>query len=217
MKLLNTILNIIFPVNCIFCKKDGIEICENCLSSCDEAEMQDADWIFPLYDYRNPIIKKAVWFLKYNGKKRIAHFFANIMYGKIMEELSELSTLENFTDPILIPIPLSKKRQKSRGFNQSLLICESIIEIHKDENNFLIEKNVLIKPKDGEHQANIKERSKRLENIVGSFSVINPYKIKNRNIILIDDVLTTGATLGEAKKMLKNAGARKVIAFTIAH
>ena len=77
--------------------------------------------------------------------------------------------------------------------------------------------NVLIKPQETEHQARIHNRSARLKNIVGSFSVKNEELIKNKNIILIDDITTTGATLTEAKKVLKHAGARKIIAFTVAH
>lgn len=124
--------------------------------------------------------------------------------------------MENFREPILIPIPLSKKRYKERGYNQVELICKKLIEIDNDV-NFKLETNILIKSKDVEHQARIKNRRERLENIVGSFGVKNIELVKNRNIILIDDILTTGATLNEAKKILKKAGARKVIAFTLAH
>ncbi|KKS56700.1 MAG: Competence protein F, partial [Candidatus Nomurabacteria bacterium GW2011_GWF1_42_40] len=80
-----------------------------------------------------------------------------------------------------------------------------------------LEKDILIKPKDTKHQAHIENRSERLKNIIGSFTVKNSEIIKGRNIILIDDILTTGATLSEARKVLKRAGARKVIAFTVAH
>jgi predicted amidophosphoribosyltransferase len=79
------------------------------------------------------------------------------------------------------------------------------------------ENNILIKPKDTEHQARIRHRTERLKNIVGSFVVQSPESVKNRNIILIDDIVTTSATLNEAKKMLKSSGARKIIAFTVAH
>ncbi|KKP65076.1 MAG: Phosphoribosyltransferase, partial [Candidatus Nomurabacteria bacterium GW2011_GWF2_35_12] len=71
--------------------------------------------------------------------------------------------------------------------------------------------------KETEHQVNIKDRRDRLKNLSDSFSVKNPEIIKDKNIILIDDVLTTGATLTEAKKILKSFGAKKVIAFTVAH
>lgn len=226
MGFLNTILNIIFPVHCISCGASGMDLCLMCLSDAPPAERESAKWIFPLYDYRHPPIKKALWLFKYKGKKRLASIFAETLHGKIMEELSELSVMENFREPILIPIPLSPKRYRERGYNQAGLICEELIKIDNlrhgvdEKMNFSLEKNILIKPKDTKHQAHIENRSERLKNIIGSFSIKNSGKenlIKNRNIILIDDIITTGATLTEAKKILKNSGARKVIAFTVAH
>ena len=185
------------------------------MASFPEAERECAKWIFPLYDYRHPLVKKSIWLLKYKNKRNVAEIFAESLYGRILEELADLSRMENFRDPVIIPIPLAKKRMHERGFNQSLLISKKISKL--SSGNLILEKDVLIKPKDTEHQARIENRNERLKNIVGSFRVINEEKIKNRNIILIDDVTTTGATLGEAKKVLKQAGARKVIAFTVAH
>jgi ComF family protein len=218
---LNTILDIVFPAKCLSCGENGSELCLNCLSASPVAERESAKWIFPLYDYRHPTIKKSLWLLKYNGKKRLANVFAEIIYEKMMEELSELSVMENFTEPVLIPIPLSPKRYRERGFNQAELICKEIIKISKIRGEvFTLEKNILIKPKDTEHQARIRDRRERLKNLVGSFTIKNDEQaklIKNRNIILIDDITTTGATLAEARKTLKKSGARKVIAFTVAH
>jgi competence protein ComFC len=216
MNFLNTILNIVFPIKCLSCGKPGEDLCSDCIGELRGAERESEKWIFPLYDYRDKIIKKAVWLLKYNGKKRIADVFGRVLYGRIMEELADLSQLENFNKPLLIPIPLSGQRRRERGFNQTELICEKLIKLDAGE-NFFLEKNVLIKVKDTEHQARIKNRKERLENIIGSFSIKNKERIKNRNIILIDDVTTTGGTLKEAKKVLKNSGARKIIAFTVAH
>ena len=216
---LDTILNVIFPVYCVLCGKEGSDLCLECLSDSPPALRESADWIFPLFDYRHPPIKKSLWFLKYKNKKRLADIFAEVMHGKIIEELSELSVMKNFRDPVLIPIPLSSKRYRERGYNQAELICKKLIEIEEKNafNNFKLEKNVLIKIKETEHQVNIKDRRDRLKNLSDSFSVKNPEIIKNKNIILIDDVLTTGATLTEAKKILKSFGAKKVIAFTVAH
>lgn len=216
MRFLNIVLDIIFPVNCISCKEKGVDLCVKCLLSSPEPERESADWIFPLFDYRHPPIKKAIWLLKYKGKKRLASVFADVMYSRILEELADLAQFENFRNPVLIPIPLAPKRHHERGFNQATLLCNALVKL--DENkNFALEKNILVKPKDTEHQARIEDRSKRLKNIIGSFVVKNPEKIKNRNIILIDDVTTTGATLSEAKKTLRQAGAKKIIAFAIAH
>ena len=213
---LNTLFDVIFPSICISCKKNKGFLCQSCIIISPSSEKESADWIFPIFDYRHPPIKRAIWLLKYKGKKDIAYIFAEIMYERILEELADLYKLENFKNPILIPIPLSLKRLRERGFNQSLLICKKLIEIDKNT-NLTLEKDILIKPKETEHQAKIENREKRLKNILGSFSVKNIEKIKGKNIILIDDVTTTGATLTEARKILKKAGAKKIIAFTIAH
>jgi len=212
----NSLLNLVFPVNCVSCGKTGVDLCMICLSDSPPAERESAKWIFPLYDYRHPPIKKALWLLKYKGKKRLAGIFAEVMHDKIMEELSDLVVIENFNDAIFIPIPLSKKRYQERGYNQAELICKELIELDK-EKNFKLKKNILIKPKETEHQAHIKDRRDRLKNLSDSFAVKNAELIKARNLILIDDITTTGATLVEARKVLKQAGARKIIAFTVAH
>lgn len=220
MYILDTILNIVFPVNCVSCGKDGSELCKDCLLNPPPALRESANWIFPLFDYRHSSIKKSIWLLKYKNRKRLAGVFAEVLYDKITEELSELSMMKNFRNPILIPIPLSAKRLKERGYNQTELICKKLIEIdikNKFINNLKLERNVLVKTKETEHQVKIKDRRDRLKNLANSFSVKNSEFIKNKNIILIDDVLTTGATLTEAKKTLKQFGAKKVIAFTIAH
>ncbi len=216
MSFLNALLDIVFPTKCISCNLTGYDLCINCLSNSPIAERESAKWIFPLYDYRHPPIKKALWLFKYKGKKRLANIFAEIIYGKILEELSDWSIIENFKNAILVPIPLSAKRYKERGYNQAELICKELIKIDGNE-NFKLVNNVLIKPKETEHQARIENRSERLKNIIGSFSVKNEELIKHANIILIDDITTTGATLDEAKKVLKRAGAKKIIAFTVAH
>ena len=217
MNFLNTILDIVFPVNCLSCGKSGVSLCIKCISSSFPAERENANWIFSSYDYRNPLIKKSISLLKYKNKRKIASVFAEVIYGSISEELSDLSDFHNFKNPILIPIPLARKRMRERGFNQAELICAELIKIDKNNKTFSIENNVLTKPKDSEHQAKIRNRSERLKNIIGTFAIKNENLIKGKNIILIDDVTTTGATLAEAKKILKKSGAKKVIAFTLAH
>lgn len=220
MKILNTILDIVFPNYCIICSEKGPTLCINCLSRAQPSEKEVDPYIYPIYDYRDTIIKKSIWNLKYKNKRDLSKIFAEILYSRILEELADLEMLENFKDPILIPIPLSKKRLRERGYNQSLLIALELEKINKHKNqkmSYRLLKNVLIKNKETIHQAHVKNKKERLENLIGSFSVINKELIKNQNIILLDDVVTTGATLKEAKKELKKNGARKVIAFTVAH
>ncbi len=220
MRFLNTIkeniLNLVFPVHCLSCGTSGSDLCMKCINDFPPAERETAGWIFPLFDYRHPSVKNGLWLFKYKNKKRLAKIFAEILYGKILEELSDLSVMQNFNDAILIPIPLSKKRYRERGYNQAELLCKELVKLDSNV-NYKLENNVLVKPKETEHQARIENRAERLKNIVGSFALQNENSIKNRNIILIDDITTTGATLTEAKKILKKSDARKIIAFTIAH
>ena len=192
---LNSILSIIFPSKCLSCGEPGSDFCIKCLRDAPAAERESAEWISPLYDYRHPSIKKALWLLKYKGKKRLAKIFAEAMYGGILEELSELSVLENFRDPILIPIPLAKKRYRERGFNQAELICRELIKLDSDTHlrhsvnvsgaNFTLEKNVLIKPLETKHQAHIENRSERLKNIVGSFAIKNNEPVKSHKPLML--------------------------------
>lgn len=230
--LLKIALDIIFPSKCALCGASGWDLCLKCLSLSPPAERECAEWVFPLFDYRHPPLKKAIWLLKYRGKKKLAEAFAEILYGRILEELADLRALKNFNNPIIIPIPLSRARQRERGYNQTELICKGLIKLDeknsgqnhlrhgadiKSGKNFSRGENVLIKIKETEHQARLKNRSERLKNLSGTFAVKNAEAIKERNIILIDDVTTTGATLNEAKRILKENGAGKIIAFTVAH
>ncbi len=219
MNILDTILDIIFPTKCLGCGKSSYYLCSSCLSSSPQAERECAKWIFPVFDYRHPVVKKSIWLLKYKNKRKLAEIFAEPIYLKLMEELSDLETLENFTKPVLVPIPLSKERFKERGFNQSELICNALIRIGKEnkQNTFEVIKDVLVKKVDTVHQANIENRSTRLKNLKGTFGIKNENSLKGRNIILVDDIITTGATLNEARKVLKEMGAKKIIAVTIAH
>jgi ComF family protein len=185
------------------------------LASLDKAERPTEEWVFSLFDYRDKRVKEAIWHLKYKNRKKMAKTLARALYEHIVEELLELKTFGNFRDPLVIPIPLSRKRYFERGYNQAKLIAKEVCKLSAGE--LKLAHRALIKHKETEHQAHIKEREKRLLNLRDSFSVPKKERVSDRNIILIDDVTTTGATLEEAKRILKESGAKKVIAFTVAH
>jgi len=212
----NTILDFIFPRYCINCNKNDTFLCQECLNKIPISQEILNNNIYAIFDYQNIIIKKAIWMLKYKNKKEIAKILAPIIYERLLEELSEKISLNNFINPLLIPIPLSKKRLRIRSFNQSELLCKELKNI--DTNKlFAFENKVLYKIKNTKNQVEIKNGKERLKNLENCFIVKNPEIIKNKNIILLDDVITTGATLKEARKTLIRAGAKKIIAFTVAH
>ncbi|MDP9249367.1 MAG: ComF family protein [bacterium] len=219
MNFWHTILSAVFPEKCLGCGKAGTALCPECVAAWPGAERESAKWIFPVYDYRHPLVKKALWLFKYKGKRGLAPTFAEIIYEMMLEEISELGVMENFREPMLVPIPLSPKRLRERGYNQAELMCVELIKINalRRDTNISFAKNILTKTKDTEHQAHIRDRRQRIENMRDTFSVPNPNLVAGQNIILVDDILTTGATLSEARRVLRDAGARKIIAFTVAH
>ncbi len=168
-----------------------------------------------LYDYRAPLVREAVWMLKYRGSKKIAALLAALLYEELLAFLEEYAPLSDFTNPLLIPIPLSRKRERERGFNQCVLLTDELGKLDGGR-NFSVSKIALRKMKDTPSQTKTDKRSERLENLKDCF-LADQKEVARRNIILIDDVATTGATLAEARRTLRAAGARKVIAFTIAH
>ena len=180
--MLSSILDLVFPAHCISCGTSGADLCLSCISEFPGAERESAKWIFPLFDYRHPPAKKALWLLKYKNKRRIAAVFAEMLYGRMLEELSELQVLENFNNPLLIPIPLSPKRYRERGYNQAELICLELVNLDT-EKNIELNSRILIKIKETEHQARIKNRNIRLKNLENSYGVKNEALLKGRNII----------------------------------
>jgi competence protein ComFC len=169
-----------------------------------------------LFDYSDEMIKRMIWLLKYKRNKRIARVFGEILNDYLIEEISERIVFSNFTDPVLIPIPLSKKRMRERGYNQSELIARELISAGGEVFNTL-STDIIKRKRDAQSQTSLKDRRARIENMKGAFSVYSHGKIKGRNIIVLDDVTTTGSTLNEARKVLLDAGARQVLCVAIAH
>lgn len=168
-----------------------------------------------VFDYKNPLVRQAIWELKYRGNSKVAVLLAQCLHEELAEELAERKAALNFSAPILIPVPLSKKRLRERGFNQCELLADAL-ETVDGGNFFEVRRDLLIKVRDTESQTK-KNRTARLKNLENCFAVKTPTEISGRNIILLDDVITTGATVDEARRTLKRAGARKVLCVAVAH
>jgi ComF family protein len=169
-----------------------------------------------VFSYKYPFCKTAIWEIKYKANKIITRKFANILYEAILEEMSDIILFNGGQKLTLVPIPVDKKSLKEKGFNQSNLLTQKIFEIDGGK-NFAVDLNILEKIKETEHQVRVKNRLKRLENLIGCFSVKNPSYVKGKSFIVVDDVITTGATMTEVERALKTAGAKNVYGFSIAH
>ena len=180
-----------------------------------------------IFEYRDPLVKTLVWEIKYRGNMNLTSLASEFLLEELTSCLSEAELFQNFTDPILIPIPLSPARSRERGFNQCERIAEAMEKTMKKTMKksgagiFTLRKDILMKKDKARRQTETKNKTERVKNIRGSF-VINANcsikaSIKGRNIILLDDVVTTGATLEEASRVLKAAGARKILKIALAH
>jgi predicted amidophosphoribosyltransferase len=233
----NYILNTLFPVKCVGCEVRGSFLCVKCLEKIESAE-REFENIFAATIYGDKIIKKAIWLLKFNGIKKIAEPLAELIIRRLPPDLLG-NSVSKYQEWLIVPVPLSKIRLKERRFNQAELIAKHLTDklkapppnlpLGKGEEapsfrrglgeafKFHLETNVLYKTRHTDSQVSIKNRNERLNNLKNSFAVKNPHLIKGKNIILVDDVYTTGATITEARKTLKKAGAKKVIVITVAH
>lgn len=184
-----------------------------------------------IFNYKNTLCRQAIWEIKYRANKKLIRDFSLLLYEYILEDLSDLNTFDNFWNPILIPIPSSLTRKKEKGFNQCELIARELIKIDKERNtnNFTLLENFLIKRVDTPHQTKVSNRKKRLENLKDTFSInsnqglaLNLQKdstLVSHSYIIIDDVITTGATMNEAFRALKSIGVNinKVRGYALAH
>jgi len=179
-------------------------------------EIEDENLIV-LFDYKDSKVKTMIWELKYKGNRKIANKFAEMLLDVLQHELAERAIFENFISPILIPIPISNQRRRERGWNQTETLSE---EIKKVDTESLLEYNpkILIKHIHTDSQARTHAtKRERMKNLTNSMYISDPEKIKNRCVILLDDVTTSGVTLAEARRVLKSAGAKKVLCVALAH
>jgi len=152
-------------------------------------------------------LQKIVKLLKYNRLQDKADFLGNFMY-----EYSKVVKLkiENF---IVMPIPLASRKLRERGFNQAELIARGFLRFAgKPE---LLMAGNLVRVKNTDSQVNMETYKDRASNVSGCFKVRDPFLVAGRNVILVDDVHTSGHTMGEAARVLKEGGARKIIALTV--
>jgi ComF family protein len=231
--LIDLLTNIIFPPVCVACRKriPRGAVCDTCLASValhdalmcgachatsvDPGEVLDGrshchpDFPFLLggaTDYENPVVAALAHNLKFRFIRGAAESLGDLLYNYATR------TGIDFSDFTTVPIPLSRRRLRERGFNQAELIARRFAQ----NNSSMIDTSLLVRTKYAKPQSETGSPAERRENIRGVFVVPNPDMVRGRNILLIDDVSTSGATFLEAATTLKSAGAGKIIALAVA-
>jgi len=220
-------IDLLFPKFCLGCSYLGVYLCPSCLRElnsikndncpyCNKASLfglthpncsktHGIDGSIAIYHY-NPILKKIIKNIKYRLATDVWQEFYKVIEPRIILKLGFYKELS--PNLVIQPIPLSKLRYNERGFNQAKIIS---IFFQKFLHFPIVD--LLIRKEERLSQAQIKNKKIRYFNVTGAFSAI---KFVPENILLIDDVITSGSTVKEAAKILKEAGAKKVYALALA-
>ncbi len=228
------LLDLIFPITCLVCGQSEKYLCHECqkkiiinknfscpnckktnnlgnyCQACQTKYELDGLWISG--DYHDKALTTLIKKFKYSFNKNLAPLLANIIISFLeknnLEEKNDL--LKNLENLIIVPVPLHKNKQRWRGFNQSELLANLIakkLDININTKN-------LIRHKDTKAQAKLNKKQ-RLNNVQNAFSWTGK-NLNKKNIILIDDVSSTGATLNNCAKVLKLNGAGNVWGLVLA-
>ncbi|MEW6662191.1 MAG: ComF family protein [Bacillota bacterium] len=153
--------------------------------------------------YQDPL-KRAVLALKYQRRQRLARTLGRLIGEQMLRE----DLIKGL--PVVIPVPMSYRRRKERGYNQAELLARALANCLK-----LPMANCLKKTRETPAQAGL-DRQERLQNLFGAFTVTVGGMIRGKEVLLVDDVLTTGATAGECARVLLSAGAAGVSVAAVA-
>ena len=243
-QMLSHLLDLFLGQHCFGCRESGTLLCDSCAQKLPPAPLgnDEARPFIACLAYRDERVRKALQALKFRKAKVLAIPLGNILHERLLEELGDALLFSGVfltpgveEDPpadgsgstpgvwknsssklLIVPIPLHKKRQRQRGYNQVTLLAEAMIAAASDHTMELGE-SILEKVHETKSQVQCKGRDERLSNLRGAFAVRDTGKVLGRHIILLDDIVTTGTTLTEAKATLMQAGAASVTCLALAH
>jgi len=204
-------LSFLFPEKCTFCGKYGDKICDNCIRIIEKYEVigieklgKDLDFLIYFFKYEK-IIRELILKYKFFNKPELSKLFS-----KIILKNEKICGKLKFYD-IIIAVPMQRIKKDARGYNQTELFSKQIA----NKLDILYSANTLIKVKNNKTQSSLKLED-RVNNVKNAFEVKNESLVKNKKVILVDDIYTTGATLSECARILKEAGAETVLGLVIA-
>ena len=211
------LLNAIFPERCIGCEKPGSALCAICERTITMRAIALSGTSAALFDYKNPLVKKAIWALKYKHRRSLGKYFGVALYREFFKQLAYGSKKTN-EEIMLIPIPASRKAVAMRGYNHAGIIARMIVLSAKNDGlKLLLCDNYLYKKREIPQQVSVRDRKKRKENVENIFLVRNGEDLCGKTLVLIDDVITTGSTIADAKRALKEFKPKRILAIAVAH
>lgn len=224
----NLVLDILYPEFCLNCGKYGQVLCTECFLSMELSQTDTCffcgriskegricpsckrsnDFLIEKMvwagSYKDKVLKEALHEFKYSGVFAVGEILGEVLCRRLVKWLNHGDNL------VVVPIPLHINKFKKRGFNQSELLARAISRRFNLEGGL-----ALSRIRETQTQVGL-SRGDRQKNLDGAIICSDPELIIGRNILLIDDVVTTGSTINECAKVLKSAGAKKIYAVAVA-
>ena len=224
MKWISDLIDLIFPRTCLVCGEllspQEKDICLDCLGKLPKIEKIHLEEIEKSF-WGKISIERATSFIYYHKSSPYNNIIHNLKYKnrpEAGERLAFLAATEiaesGFFDGIdaILPLPLSKKKERKRGYNQ----CDHIAEGLSRATGIPVIKGAVARTTANETQTH-KNRDERWKNVEGIFALTDAQKLEGKHILLIDDILTTGATLASCAKTIQDGCECSISIFTLAY
>jgi len=213
MNLKNFLINLLFPIICRGCNREGEWLCSDCFKKLKfpgplvNLETPYLDKLYLAGDYQDELLASLIKNFKFKSLPAIGEylgrFLALFWQGPAWTLAAEKDNI------IVIPIPLSKKRERQRGFNQAEILAKIL------STDFDYHLNLNLRRKGHQRPQSSLSEKRRALNVREAF-YWQGEELFNQIVILVDDVVTTGATLNEAARIIKSIGAKKVYGLALA-
>lgn len=213
MNFINSALDYFFPPICGMCGEINENyICNNCyenikkIKKCVINEYNNRNFSKHLYIFRyEGIIRNKIIEYKFEDKGYPYKMFAKI----ILSDKKTCNFIKKYD--VIIPVPISKKRKKKRGYNQSELVANELAQkLNQD-----IWTDIIIKKKDNKPQSEL-NKLERIKNVEDIYEINKPIEVKNKKVLLLDDIYTTGSTVNEIARKLKQNQTQEIGVITLA-
>lgn len=212
MRWLYWILQLLYPSKCVLCRKllekDETDLCRNCRVDAPEypagkRKLQFLDSFIAIWYYEKNV-RHSLLRYKFYGGRNLSKPFGRLLAMRLLREYPE-----GFD--VLTWIPISRARKLRRGYDQCELLAKAV-----GQELGMIPVSTLVKVRNNRPQSRIHGEAQRRANVLGVYKLVDAQTVRGKRVLILDDILTTGATAGEAARVLLTAGASEVHCAAIA-